>query len=236
MNKRKHNHALILFARDPVIGQVKTRLKTHLDDSSIFGLYRSFLDDSVEKISGVAGVDRFCGVYPAAVSGYFEQVALNREIVIFAQQGRDLGERMKNALAKCFEEGYEKAVIIGSDSPSLPVAYIERAFASDKDLMIGPCTDAGYYLIGAKGKAPDIFTGVNWGTDSVLSETLVRIRRTGATLETLPVWYDVDRYADLLFLRTHLDLLDICNMNEASATLDFLRQVDLQRHNQEEIK
>jgi rSAM/selenodomain-associated transferase 1 len=225
--KRRHNHALILFARDPVIGKVKTRLKPHLEDQTILGLYKSFLDDSVEKIARVAGVDRFCWVYPNNASGYFERMARKHAMVVCAQEGQDLGSRMQNALAKCFAEGYEKAVIIGSDSPSLPVAYIEQAFASEKDVMIGPSTDAGYYLIGANRKVPDVFADVAWGTDRVLSETLALIWRSGASLETLPVWYDVDRYEDVLFLKTHLGLLDICGMNESPATRDFLRQLDL---------
>lgn len=220
-------HALILFARDPAIGQVKTRLSSHLDEKTIFDLYRSFLDDSVEKIGRVTGADLFCGVYPSNASGYFDRTASGRDMTVFPQEGKDLGERMKNALAKRFDEGYEKAVIIGADSPSLPVSYIEKVFASDKDLMIGPSTDSGYYLIGANGKVPDIFTGVAWGTEKVLSETLARVKRVGATLEVLPVWYDVDRYDDLLFLKTHLDLLFACGKNESPATTRFLKQLNL---------
>ena len=221
-------HALILFAKDPVVGQVKTRLSPHLGEKTIFDLYLRFLDDSVDKICRVAGADRFCGVYPSTISGYFDRIAVSKGIRVFLQEGRDLGERMKNALAKRFEEGYEKVVIIGSDSPSLPASYIEKAFASGKDLVVGPSTDSGYYLIGANGKVVDVFSGVSWGTEKVLSETLERTRHLGATLELLPVWYDVDRYGDLKFLKVHLDLLGACGVNESPATAGFLKQIELQ--------
>ena len=221
---RKHAYALILFARDPVMGRVKTRLSSHLDERTILNLYKSFLDDSLEMISKVTKVDHFCGVYPASVSGYFDTVASSRDVIIFPQEGVDLGERMMSAMAKRFEEGYEKVVIIGADSPSLPVSYIERAFASEKDLIIGPSTDSGYYLIGANGHVHDVFTGVPWGTEKVLPETLARVKRIGATLEALPVWYDVDRYEDLLFLKAHLDLLDACGMTASLASARFFKQ------------
>lgn len=221
-------HAIILFAKDPVIGQVKTRLASHLDEKTIFNLYLNFLDDSVDKICKIAGADRFCGVHPGTMSGYFDRVAVSKKICIFLQEGKDLGERMKNALAKRFEEGYEKVVIIGSDSPSLPISYIKEAFASEKDLVVGPSTDSGYYLIGMHGKVVDVFSGVSWGTEKVLSETFARVRRIGATMMVLPVWYDVDRYDDLKFLKIHLDLLASCGVNESPATAGFLKQIELQ--------
>ncbi|MBI4382538.1 MAG: TIGR04282 family arsenosugar biosynthesis glycosyltransferase [Nitrospinae bacterium] len=224
---RHHDRAIVLFARDPAMGMVKTRLEKDLDRTTVFNLYTRFLDDSLEILREIPGADRFCGVYPSPHSGYFDRPASLHGISVFRQEGDDLGERMLNAFAMLFAEGYEKAVVIGSDSPSLPVRYIEMAFDSDKDLTIGPSVDFGYYLIGMREKAADVFTGVPWGSANVLSATLERIKQTGATLEVLPPWYDIDRIEDLRFLKIHLDFLERGGMDVAPHAREFLKQLDL---------
>lgn len=224
---KNHANALILFARAPRLGQVKTRLHPHLDHETILNLYTRFLDDSIDKVCAVGNADRFIGTYSPEQMGYFEEVASRREITVFAQEGKDLGERMRDALARRFEEKYEKAVIIGSDSPSLPAHYIEMAFQSDKDIVLGPSADGGYYLVGMSRKRVEIFDGVSWGSEKVLAETLERVKTTGATLELLPLWYDVDRLEDLRFLKTHLMLLAHCGINHCKSTREFLARLEL---------
>ncbi len=218
--------AIILFARDPVRGQVKTRLHPSLDPESIFELYTRFLRDSIRKISCVKSADRFIGVYPSDASGFFSRQEDKFFPEIFFQEGKDLGERMSNAFQKRFVDGYEQVVIIGSDSPSLPVAYIEQALNSQKDLTLGPSTDGGYYLIGMSGKLSDVFAGVAWGSDRVLAQTLERIKATGNSLELLPPWYDVDRPEDLKFLKTHLELIEQSGRENTGATGEFLKGLD----------
>ena len=126
---------------------------------------------------------------------------------LFVQRGKDLGDKMRQAFVDRFAEGYKKVVIIGSDSPSLPVSYINKALASEKDLVIGPSTDGGYYLIAMSGKLSEVFSGVAWGTENVLGETLKKIKGTSISFELLPIWYDVDSPDDLKFLKTHLELI-----------------------------
>ena len=132
--------------------------------------------------------DRFIGIASDSTTGYFNDVSKSRAIRLFVQQGENLGERMRQAFADRFEEGYKQVVIIGSDSPTLPVAYIMQALQSPKEVVIGPSTDGGYYLIGMQGKVTDIFEGVPWGTDSVLSVTLDVLKNRQAEVELLPVW------------------------------------------------
>ncbi|MFQ5443639.1 MAG: TIGR04282 family arsenosugar biosynthesis glycosyltransferase [Nitrospinales bacterium] len=224
---KKQPHALILFARVPALGKVKTRLESLLDQETVFQLYKHFLDDSIEKIRSVKGVDSWVGVYPPQDINYFQDIASQGCITVITQEGDDLGDRMRNTIAQRLREDYEKVIIIGSDSPSLPVTYIEKAFQSDKDIVIGPSTDRGYYLIGMNRVLFDIFDGVPWGTENVLDATLERVKQVGASLELLPVWYDVDRPEDLRFLKVHLDLLDHSGQNELSSTREFLNQLDL---------
>lgn len=219
--------AIVLFARDPGVGQVKTRLHPFLDHELIFELYTHFLRDSIGKIGRVKSVDRFIGVYPSDSSGFFSRQVEEFFPEIFIQEGKDLGERMARAFQERFAEGYERVAIIGSDSPSLPVAYIEQALNSNKDLIIGPSTDGGYYLIGMSGKLVDVFEGVAWGSDRVLAQTLERVRKSACSLELLPPWYDVDRPEDLKFLKTHLGLIEQSEQESAGTTGEFLKGLDI---------
>jgi rSAM/selenodomain-associated transferase 1 len=227
---RRQTKAIILFARDPVAGKVKTRLAPFLSEDLIFELYTRFLNDSVDKICKVSDADRFIGVTPADSSGYFSRMTLNLKSPpkVFLQAGQDLGEKMFNALQERFDEGYEHVVIIGSDSPSLPVDYLEKALSSEKDLVLGPSTDGGYYLIGMHQKPVDVFTGgIDWGSEKVLEQTLERVQKSGASLELLPPWYDVDREEDLKFLKTHLEMIAEAGLDNIGATGEFLKKLDI---------
>jgi len=212
-----HDNALILFARDPVLGKVKTRLSPFLEDESILKLYTCFLKDSLDTIRQVENTDRFVGVAPSNESGFFSGM-LSPDTQLFVQEGEQLGDKMRQAIQDRFAEGYKRVVIIGSDSPSLPVSYIDRAFYSDKDLFLGPSTDGGYYLLGMQEKMTEVFEGVTWGTKSVLRETFQRLIQKGVKLELLPVWYDVDSPEDLKFFKTHLDLIEQTGLKVAGET------------------
>ncbi len=220
--------ALILFAKDPVEGQVKTRLSSLLDAKTTLNLYHHFLSDSIEKISSVSGVEHFIGIASPPTSDYFNKVSRDRSIRLFVQEGQNLGERMRQAIQDRFAEGFERVVIIGSDSPTLPTVYIEQALRSEKEVVIGPSTDGGYYLVGMKGKVTDIFAGVPWGTGDVLSETLKVLQAKGAQAELLPVWYDVDLPEDLRFLKTHLEWMAHAGSKDGKTTLEFLNQLHLE--------
>lgn len=220
--------ALILFAKDPVEGRVKTRLGSLLDPKTTLNLYLHFLDDSIAKIHAVTDVERFIGVASEPQTGYFEKLSYHPPARLFVQEGEDLGQRMRQAFEDRFREGYERVVIIGADSPTLPTAYIEQALQSEKDVVIGPSTDGGYYLIGMQDKVTDIFEGVAWGTDRVLSETLSVLKDRRAEAELLPVWYDVDLPEDLRFLKTHLEWMAHAGQEEGKATLEFLNQLHLE--------
>ena len=224
---KRHNNALIVFARDPIAGQVKTRLNPLLGLQATCDLYTCFLSDSLDKICAVKSADRFVGVYPSNLSGYFERLDMSLSINVFTQNGKDLGERMLNAFSARFGEGYGRVVIIGSDSPSLPLAYIMQAFSSERDVSLGPSADGGYYLIGMRGKLVNLFDGIAWGEDTVLEETRHKLEDSGASFELLPVWYDVDRSDDLRFLKTHLELLAKAGQKEGTSTRKFLSRLSL---------
>jgi uncharacterized protein len=224
MMAKTHDNALILFARDPVLGKVKTRLSSFLKEDAILKLYTCFLQDSIDKIRQVENADRFVGVAPSNESGFFTGMP-GSDIHLFVQEGKELGDKMRQALQDRFAEGYKRVVIIGSDSPSLPVSYIDQALRCDKDVVLGPSTDGGYYLIGMQGKVVELFDGVSWGTETVLRETCEHLVRSGAELELLPVWYDVDGPEDLKFFKSHLDLIKQAGLGEAGETGKLLDKI-----------
>lgn len=219
--EKSNENAVILFARDPILGQVKTRLSPSLNNETILKLYICFLKDSLAKIQQMGHADGFVGVSPENHSGFFN----GREssgMTLFSQRGKTLGDKMRQAFIDRFAQGYNKAAIIGSDSPSLPVSYIKKAFDSEKDLVLGPSTDGGFYLIAMKGKVSEVFSGVDWGTDKVLSEMLDRVVAGGFSFDVLPVWYDVDLPGDLKFLKTHLKLNARAGLCDGGKTMLFL--------------
>ena len=222
--ENKKNKAVILFARDLILGQVKTRLSSLFDDETILRLYTCFVEDSLEKIRQVDNADCFVGISPSNLSGFFNGIE-DSDTRLFIQQGKDLGDKMRQAFVDRFSDGYKKVVIIGSDSPSLPVSYINQALNSDKDLMLGPSTDGGYYLIAMTGKVSEVFDDIAWGTEQVLDETLNRVKKAGVSLELLPVWYDVDFPEDLKFLKTHLELITQSGLCEVGKTKKILDEI-----------
>ena len=224
MMAKTHDNALILFARDPILGKVKTRLSPFLAEDVILKLYTYFLQDSLDNIRQVENVDRFVGVAPSNESGFFNGT-LGSDIRMFVQEGENLGDKMRRAIQDRFAEGYERVVIIGSDSPSLPASYIYRALGSDKDMVLGPSTDGGYYLISMRGKVVEVFKDVTWGTETVLQETCERLVQNGASLELLPVWYDVDTPEDLKFFKTHLDLIEQAGLGASGETGKLLNKI-----------
>ncbi|MGV7221908.1 MAG: TIGR04282 family arsenosugar biosynthesis glycosyltransferase [Nitrospinales bacterium] len=219
--------ALVLFARDPVLGRVKTRLQSMFDEATVLDLYTCFLQDSIDKICALKGVELFIGAYPDASSKYFDNISEQNKITIFPQEGEDLGQRMKNAFLKLQQDGFQKVVIIGSDSPNLPLSYIEAAFDSDKEVVIGPSTDGGYYLIGMNRRVTDVFSEISWGTADVLPQTTDRLIEKGAELKLLPLWYDIDHPEDLKFLKTHLELMEHVGEMVPAATKNILNRMDL---------
>jgi uncharacterized protein len=219
---KKNKNALVVFARDPLIGQVKTRLNPFLDLQTTCSLYTCFLSDSLETICAVEPADHFVGIYPSSTSGYFERLDPSL-ISTFLQEGRDLGDRMKNTFSKKFAEGYEQVAIIGADSPSLPVDYIRQALVSREDVVLGPSVDGGYYLIAMRRELIDLFENITWGSATVLKDTCSILKSNSVSLELLPVWYDVDQSGDLIFLKTHLELMAMVGQKEGTLTHNFLR-------------
>ena len=126
-----------------------------------------------------------------------------------------------------FARGAERVVIVGSDSPSLPAAYIDEGLAllREKEVVLGPSTDGGYYLVGRRKGESRIFQDVAWSTGMVLRQTLERLGKQ--SLGVLPLWYDVDTPGDAAFLKVHLEALARAGSTQGQHSLAVLRDLEL---------
>jgi rSAM/selenodomain-associated transferase 1 len=198
MSKAADN-CVLFFVKFPVRGKVKTRLAGELGENAVVELYRNFVLDTLSALRKLNIPFRIC-FNPESAGDKFKEW-LGEKYIYSAQEGSNLGERMKNALARIFEENYSRAILIGSDSPDLPADFLIEALQSleSHDAVIGPSSDGGYYLIGFS-KAhflPETFEGILWSTGNVFQQTIGFLKRNSVNVHILPQWSDIDTPADL---------------------------------------
>ncbi len=193
-----------VFAKEPRPGHVKTRLAAAIGFERAAALYEAFLRDFVPRLESLP-VHRVLVYTPASGQHFFCQLADDR-FELEEQQGTGLGARMAAFFETRFARGARRVVLIGSDTPDLPLASLERAFAelNRREIVLGPCTDGGYYLVGMNRWIPELFAGVNWSTGAVLAQTIRQINTIVARLTLLEPWYDVDRVEDVRHLSAEI--------------------------------
>ena len=215
---------LIVFAKNPVPNQVKTRLIPTLSPEQAAALYTAFLTDWCETLAKLTNVDIVIAYTPVEAQSDL-QALIGDDVIYIPQIGADLGERLTSATQWAAEQGYTKILFVGSDSPTLPISYISQAvkLLDSRDTVVGPSTDGGYYLIGFSAAAlsttvPHVFEDIAWSTTEVFQQTVARIHAAKATLGLLPPWYDIDTAEDLAFLHAH-----IAAMRLAGETVQAIR-------------
>ena len=213
---------VIVFVKNPVPGQVKTRLIPHLSAKQAASLYQAFLVDWCNALSTISTAHRVIAYTPPESLNAL-QTLIGEAPIYVLQQGASLGERLINAACWAYDQGYAKFLFVGSDSPTLPIQYLEHALhlLESRDVVIGPSVDGGYYLIGfskqgASVSIPTIFEGITWSTEIVFRQTLGKIQETNMQLGLLPPWYDVDTPAGLQLLQDHLFGLHLAGENTAA--------------------
>ena len=189
---------LIVFAREPLPGRVKTRLAAAVGDVAAAALYETMLRQVLETAHRLDDVD-------VHVFWDCEEGALPRLTESFCCQSRrqvagSLGERMEAAFIRLFAEGYSSCCIIGSDAPDLPPSYILDAFqlveSNQAQVVFGPCPDGGYYLLAMVGPHPLLFSDIPWSTGRVLERSREAARHADLMVALLPEWQDIDTIAD----------------------------------------
>lgn len=180
------NNTLIIFARRPELGKVKTRLAKGVGKEKALSIYSQLLEKTIDA-AGKSG---------SHVKLYWsegvEQGSKNK-----IQTGADLGERMYNALTTEFDN--DKICLVGTDTPELSSTIITQAFNAlvDADVVFGPSKDGGYYLVGTKTAIPkDLFINKNWSHQNVLTDALTTCKHLKLKVALLPTLLDIDTIDD----------------------------------------
>ncbi len=198
-------HTLVVMAKAPRPGMVKTRLAQSLPMEAVTELYRCLLDDTLAlaRSLGTVEVAIMC---PA--SDVEELRRLARGVGVVAQKGEGLAAGLTSVFAHFTAPGRQRVIAFNSDSPHLPASVLESAFEelTGHDLVVGPTHDGGYYLVGSKGAHPSLFDGDGMGTKSALEALLARARRLQLSVASTDPFYDIDVESDLTRLAEELRL------------------------------
>jgi rSAM/selenodomain-associated transferase 1 len=190
---------LLFFIKNPEKGRVKTRLASAVGDEMAVKLYKRFLLEMLSTLN--RGTFLFYLCFSPEHSLNDLKRWLGDDYLYMPQKGENLGERMKNGFIEAIAMNFKRVVLIGSDIPDLPLEFIEEAFTSlqEKDAVIGPSVDGGYYLIGFKDKNFSLraFEGIPWSTKRVFEETVKVVKQEGLTVHTLQPLRDIDTIDDL---------------------------------------
>ncbi|MCP4168800.1 MAG: glycosyltransferase [Chloroflexi bacterium] len=198
--------AVMVMAKRPQPGRSKTRLTPPYSAKMAAGLSEAFLRDVLTLVGAITAVTPFVAYAPPSEVAYFQHLA--QGFALIPQLGESLGERLDHVLTSCLERGFERVVALSSDTPNLPMEYLSQAFSNlrepEIDVVLGPCDDGGYYLIGVKARPSHLVLDVQMSTPFVLKDTLAVADDENLSVHLLPAWYDVDTMSDLQRLQEDL--------------------------------
>ncbi|MEX0636814.1 MAG: TIGR04282 family arsenosugar biosynthesis glycosyltransferase [Ferruginibacter sp.] len=192
------NEAIIIFVRNPVLGLVKTRIAAKLGSEVALKVYVKLLKQTHEIVCPLTS-DKFLFY----VDGINHQDLWENHLFYKRNQvAGDLGVKMQQAFKEVFEMGYQRALIIGSDCYDLTTELITEAFEmlKQKQVVIGPAVDGGYYLLGMQKQQPSLFVNIEWSTSKVLEQTFEVCEKENLLFISLPTLSDVDEADDVRFL------------------------------------
>lgn len=189
---------LIIFVKNPILGKVKTRLAASIGDERALEAYIKLLNHTKAITSSLTIDKRVYYTWDIDENDLWSDGGYEKHL----QSGEELGDRMMNAFQEAFDDGYSSVAIIGSDCYDLDTATIEEAFTAleNNDVVIGPATDGGYYLLGMTQLYPQLFQNKKWSTESVFIDTIEDVIDLNILHKNLPTLSDVDNIKDLVRL------------------------------------
>jgi rSAM/selenodomain-associated transferase 1 len=202
MPPEKKDIAIIVFTRFPVEGKVKTRLAKNTGNKFAVSFFRACAEHTFKELIKIkeTGSDLFLF---CSEENEIEQVKqwTGNNFDYYSQQGSDLGLRMYNAFDSVFKKSYKKVIIIGTDAPDVNMNIIQSAISvlDNYSVVIGPANDGGYYLLGIKSKLIDLFSGIEWSTDSVFDTTIEKLNNSKIKYFMLDELTDIDTLEDLQY-------------------------------------
>ncbi len=191
---------IILFAKAPIPGRVKTRLQPPLSPAEAAGLHEAFVWDMILRLQSFPRAD--LELHTDIPTDAWAAAGVAQRL----QSEGGLQLKMLHAMEQALRQGHPKAVIVGTDAPSLPLSHLEQLLAAAADVALGPTDDGGYYAIACRRTHPAMFDDVEWSGPLTLEHTVRAVERAGLTVELGSRWFDVDEPADLERLAASLDL------------------------------
>ena len=197
---------LLVFAKAPVAGQVKTRLQPRFTPQQSVAIHRRLVEHCLATVSNLA--DTSIELWVGSGHPWWAELAAVYPVQLHYQRGMDLGERMATAFQQALPVA-DKVLVMGTDCPFINGEYLQQAFQQleDNQLVIGPAEDGGYVLIGLKQPQPPLFQQISWGSDQVLQQTLHQAARCQLSCAALATLMDIDRPEDVQRLQQLLPAL-----------------------------
>src|SRR5580704_447969 len=202
----KQGRTLVVMAKAPRPGMVKTRLAQTLSTEAVTVFYCCLLDDTLALARSLnLGDVEVAIMCPESDVDELAQLA-GSDVSVVAQKGEGLAAGLTSVFAHFSENGQRRTIAFNSDSPHLPASVLERAFEAlaTCDVVVGPTYDGGYYLVGAKAAHPGLFNGDGMGTSNALDTLLERVRSLGLSVSLADPFYDIDVMSDVIRLDTEL--------------------------------
>jgi rSAM/selenodomain-associated transferase 1 len=206
MSLENKDTAIIVFTRFPVEGKVKTRLAKNMGNKFAVSFYKECAEHTFKELLKVEELGSELFLF-CSEEKEIEQVMewAGSNFNYYSQQGSDLGIKMYNAFTTVFKKGYKKAIIVGTDTPDVSMNIVKNAISVlDKySVVIGPANDGGYYLLGYKSKLMDLFSGIEWSTDTVFDNTIEKLNNSKMNYFVLDELTDIDTLKDLQYWFMH---------------------------------
>lgn len=206
VSPHKGDRTLVIMAKAPMPGMVKTRLMQSFPAPAVTTLYRCLLEDTMALAQSLGNVE-VAMVCPASDVDDLARLA-GDSVRVVAQSGVGLAAGLTSVFVHFATNGRRRVIAFNSDSPHLPPAVLESAFEAlaTRDVVVGPTHDGGYYLVGAKTSHPGLFNGDEMGTSTALEALLQRVRTQGLSVHLADAFYDIDIASDLIRLDAELRL------------------------------
>jgi uncharacterized protein len=219
MSNHVPNTSLVVFAKSPILGTVKTRMQPRLSEEHCLRLHQALLQYTLTKVAewelhGLSKTIFFTDSGQEARSA-IHALSIPTDVSVEFQVGRDLGERMTFALCKKWDEGFRKVLFIGTDCPLIEVTDLRDAIEglTTREIVIGPATDGGYYLIGFSALRPFVLSGIDWGTQRVYKQTVQLLRTHSTKWLALRESFDLDTFDDLVRFHRTLSEAELMSPN-----------------------
>lgn len=203
MQDKDENNTLIIFAKFPEPGKVKTRLARDLGDNKAAEIYSGIARDIISRVSKSPAYETVIYYDPPdkknEIALWLKDLTKIDSEHLIPQEGSSLGKRISGAFERVFSSGGDKAVIIGTDCTDVTASMIENTFSDLRnfDAVLGPAQDGGYYLLGLKQFVPELFQAIDWSTELVLGQTLSHLDMLGYNYKSLETLRDIDNLNDL---------------------------------------